>query len=983
MNTAAPAHAPASLRSRHARYALLATTALSAAVLALAAPQQASAQEVIDGGATVVVDDPANPWVLGGGLIVGMVGEGALRIETGGWVVNTYGVIGFDPGSSGAVTVTGPGSLWLNTNFLMVGEFGAATLDIADGGEVDNTDGFIGLNAGSTGAVTVTGAGSLWANSQNLTVGFSGSGTLDIADGGEVSNAFGFIGRDVGSSSGATVTGAGSRWTNSEDLFVGYFGSGMLEIADGGEVSDTFAYIGLRAGSIGAATVTGAGSLWANSANLAVGVSGSGTLDIADGGEVRDAWGSIGVESGSTGAVTVTGAGSLWNNSVHLIVGFAGSGALAITDGGEVSNTLGFIGVDIGSTGAVTVTGAGSLWANSQDLTVGFSGAGALAIADGGIVRAGGGAGLVYLTRDAGSFGVLSIGAAAGEAAVGAGTLEAAEVRFGDGAGALVFNHTETAYDFDAVITGTGQIGVLAGVTTLTGDSSAFAGDTTVIGGSLIVNGWLGGQIEVGPAGRIGGSGQIGGLTVGAGAVLAPGNSIGTLNVAGDLTIAAGSVYEVEVDPTGTASDLIAVTGATTINGGTVHHIGLAGAYAPTSSYTILTSAGGVTGTFDAIETDFAFLEASLAYEPDAVLMTLERNDISFAGIGHTFNQTATGAAIEAAGFGTELYGAAVVLNADDARLAFDQLSGELHGSLRSARVEDSAHVRGLLSQRLRETGPDAGGLSMWAQVHGALGRMGADGNAGSLRSRTGGLWLGAEGRVAPGVVLGVAAGADRSTDESTLRGGQAERDGYQLAAYGSGRWGGFGVSGGVAAAWEDLETEREVSFPGFADHLEAAYGAETVQAFAEATWTIPAGPDTLEPFASVARVRTETDGFTETGGAAALTVDGQTQDLTFASLGLGAGHVFDRGAGRTAALRGRIGWRHAWGDLASDNRQAFDVGGAFTVEGLPVEENALLLELGGRLLLRDAVSLNIDWTGQAGDRSTAQRLSATLNWRF
>src|SRR5690606_34916031 len=115
-------------------------------------------------------------------------------------------------------------------------------------------------------------------------------------------------------------------------------------------------------------------------------------------------------------------------------------------------------------------------------------------------------------------------------------------------------------------------------------------------------------------------------LALGAGAIVAPGNSIGTLNVNGDLVFAAGAIYEVEVDPTGTASDLIAVTGTATLNGGTVQHIGLTGDYAPSSTRTILTAAGGVTGTFDAVATDFAVIDATLGYAAQAVTLTLDRN---------------------------------------------------------------------------------------------------------------------------------------------------------------------------------------------------------------------------------------------------------------------------------------------------------------------------------------------------------------------
>src|SRR5690606_27835649 len=114
-------------------------------------------------------------------------------------------------------------------------------------------------------------------------------------------------------------------------------------------------------------------------------------------------------------------------------------------------------------------------------------GGGALNLLDCGRLQAGS----LSLAAAVGSGGVLNIGAAAGDAAAGAGGLDTAEVIFGAGAGTLVFNHTGTAYDFGAGISGTGLVSVLAGNTTLGGDSSGFAGTTTVEGGLLRVDGTL------------------------------------------------------------------------------------------------------------------------------------------------------------------------------------------------------------------------------------------------------------------------------------------------------------------------------------------------------------------------------------------------------------------------------------------------------------------------------------------------------------
>ncbi len=139
-------------------------------------------------------------------------------------------------------------------------------------------------------------------------------------------------------------------------------------------------------------------------------------------------------------------------------------------------------------------------------------------------------------------------------------------------------------------------------------------------GGTLSANGTLNSSVNVGRGAALMGTGTVGTTTVANGGTLAPGNSIGTLNVAGNTSFAAGSTYRVEVDATG-ASDRLAATGTATLNGGTVAVLAAPGAYQPSTSYTILTAAGGITGAFARVTSNLAFLAPSLVYGANNVLL--------------------------------------------------------------------------------------------------------------------------------------------------------------------------------------------------------------------------------------------------------------------------------------------------------------------------------------------------------------------------
>lgn len=82
-----------------------------------------------------------------------------------------------------------------------------------------------------------------------------------------------------------------------------------------------------------------------------------------------------------------------------------------------------------------------------------------------------------------------------------------------------------------------------------------------------------------------------------------------------------------------------------------------------------------------------------------------------------------------------------------------------------------------------------------------------------------------------------------------------------------------IGLRFGVGHSWHDVKTDRSVAFGGFADKLSASYDASTTYAFGEVGYAMVMDRVTFEPFANVAFVHLDTDGFTESGGPELLSV--------------------------------------------------------------------------------------------------------------
>ncbi|GHD15136.1 autotransporter domain-containing protein [Tianweitania populi] len=563
---------------------------------------------------------------------------------------------------------------------------------------------------------------------------------------------------------------------------------------------------------------------------------------------------------------------------------------------------------------------------------------------------------------------------------------------------------------FDGSIEGAGSLTKSgAGWLTLNGVNT-YTGGTTVQNGGLIVGdanhagASIVGNVAVSNGAILAGSGTLGGLTVASGASVAPGNSIGTLNVAGDLTLQAGSTYQVEIDPSG-AGDRISAAGFAQIDGANVFVQKAPGTYTPGRSYEILTAAGGVDGRFAALNQNLPFIDLGFTYDPTRVTLDVQRNDVAFPTVGETANQRAVATAVEALGGGNSLYDAVVWQDGEEAaRASFDALSGEIHASTKTALINDSASLRNAANERIRAAFAGSGSVDMpvmsyadgaqavqpagpsgpalWTQAFGVWSTTKSTSETAELEQSTGGFFTGFDGALSETWRLGLMAGYSRSSfDVDALR-SSADSDNYHLGVYGGGEWNKTAFRAGIGYSWHSVETSRSVAFPGFSDRLLGDYDAGTFQAFGELSHRFDVGQAALEPFANLAYVSLNTDGFSERGGAAALSIGEDSMDTTLTTLGLRASAPFNLGS-VVAQARGLIGWQHAYGDTTPNTNVAFAGGGAFDVTGAAVAEDTALVEAGIDFTLSENATLGVQYGGQFGSDFTQNAVKARFSLNF
>jgi outer membrane autotransporter protein len=134
---------------------------------------------------------------------------------------------------------------------------------------------------------------------------------------------------------------------------------------------------------------------------------------------------------------------------------------------------------------------------------------------------------------------------------------------------------------------------------------------------------------------------------------------------------------------------------------------------------------------------------------------------------------------------------------------------------------------------------------------------------------------------------VGVFGGYSRTDFDVSARNSSGVSDNYHLGMYTGTQWGDLRLRFGASHSWSGLATERVVAFDNFSNNLQASYNAGTTQTFGELGQRFTIDQFDLEPFANLAYVNLHTDGFSETGGDAALTSRSDTMEDTFTTLGV------------------------------------------------------------------------------------------------
>jgi autotransporter-associated beta strand protein len=915
------------------------------------------------------------PLIVGGsnlplGLAGVISGTGGVTIQEGGNVqlsaANTY---------TGATSITAGGKL-------LVSGIGS----IASSSSVVNDGTFDISRAWAPVAIeALSGNGKVNLGGQNLTIANGSNGTFygTIADGGSYPGTGGSLTIAGGSQAlagvntytGLTTVAAGARL---------YLGPVASIASSSGLANDGTFDMSYATQPVFLQDIYGAGQMNLGKEKLTVtNASGLYSGVIADGGGAGGAGASLALTGGMlvlTNANTYSGGTSV-----------SGGATLGIAADGSLGNATGGLNLNDGTLAAMgTITSA-------RAVTLG----------------AGGG------TIDTNGFGIAFSNALSGPGSLtktGAGilTLDGANTFTG---GTVVSQGT-------LALTGsmTGSLAILSGATfTSTGGWSlapgtvfnnagtfqSLGGAPLVNQGTLIDNGTLVSNLV--NAGTLGGNGTIFGSVTNNG-IASPGNSIGTLNVVGAYTQAAGSSYQVEVNASG-QSDLVNVAGApgtATINGGMVNVLPAWGVYAPSTTYTILSATGGVTGAYAGVGTSLPFLQSSLAYDANNVYLTLRPG--GFATGAQTPNQMAVGGALDrgvagASGDFATVVGTMASYSLTQGQAAMTTLSGQGYSGFGTANLGGGLLFLNALGQQMSMVRGGAGGRvsrmalaeacdvdcngeppsrwGLWGTALGGTGTVAGNGNAASLTYNAGGFATGLDHRFDPRFLAGLGVGFSSGNQWASGFSGQGTTNSYQASLYASFTPGAFYLDALAGYGYNDNAMTRQITLPNLAPRLaQGRTGANQFLGQLEAGYRIAIdGPAALAltPFARFQGTTVNQAGFTESGaGALNLTVARQTSGSARSVLGAELAGAFGAEGREKLAVQLRAGWAHEYASNARPVTANFAgaPGTSFTVFGAAPQTDSAIVSVAANMAIASGAGLYLRYDGEVGAGISSHSLS-------
>lgn len=389
------------------------------------------------------------------------------------------------------------------------------------------------------------------------------------------------------------------------------------------------------------------------------------------------------------------------------------------------------------------------------------------------------------------------------------------------------------------------------------------------------------------------------------------------------------------------------------------------------------------------VSLDYQFLTGSLNADGNKVFITLSRNDKTLTSEAVTSNEFAVGSALDAAGADHDIHNALLGLTTNQsARTAFNGLSGEIHASVLTSMIDNGLRSGDIASNRLqRLLTPgiaSASGLNVWLANQGGQAKFDAVNSAEKSKTDYFSVAAGLDAAADTGLLLGAALEYSKSYIRVDARRSRADIESIGALLYAGRNMGDYQIMGGAGVSSHQIDSRRFTGLMPLSGPLDGDYSGLSGNIWLDASREVDSGNLTLTPFVRLDQTVSHTSDFTEENNIAALQSSEDTQSSTFTTLGVrGERNIFETPE-LTTQITGKLGWRHAFGDLTPEQTMRYAIGSnAFSIEGRALDRDVMTVKLGLAARSENGFTLDIGYSGSYGDDSMAHGMMATARFVF
>ena len=529
--------------------------------------------------------------------------------------------------------------------------------------------------------------------------------------------------------------------------------------------------------------------------------------------------------------------------------------------------------------------------------------------------------------------------------------------------------------------------------------SSTYTGLTQVQGGMLIAKS-LASAVNIGAQGTLSQTHAIGGNV----------SNAGVLGVSGgDVTIGGNYLQQGNGRLALSLGSALRVAGSASLAGGDLYVIGTDSGYTASSTTPVLSAAGGLTGTFSALNkaSNVTLLDASLLYDYSANLVTLDvkqvqataiqgmsytsasygaaqRVDGAFAAIN---TQLSEGAVNNAAPIGTEFLAAAGTLQQsptlDTTQRSLESLSGQLHAASAAMTFEAIDAGTRALSDRFDHllNMPKAGAWTQSLGYHGGMSHSGYS----NVDYDLNGWMVGADRLIGGHGVVGYALSQSQGLGrlaESADQGHSHAMEGMLYGGLMHGPWYTMGRLG-MGSFRENMRRELQLGtqFTGVASASNGRYSV----AYGESGYRFALGGTQITPYMNLQYAQVTNDGFNEVGGYGfGLKSTAQTTERWQAGLGLRATRQWTLPRGGSLSLQTRMSWQQSFGVHGEAFAASFDGVNQFaSLGGIGLSRYGGVIGTTLNWSMTPRASVQLGYDQYLGQQQQATMATANFSWKF